>query len=139
MMKLKVEDVFNGCLVLSQIIRERRPMPQKGAYRVARVHAKLKPEFDTIAVQRDALINAYDYKAKPKDPATGRVIEDAPEQPTVPDDKMPEFLENWKKIAEEEIEVDVEPIPLAQLDLGDSVAASINASELITLGELVVG
>lgn len=131
-MKLKVEQVFDGCLVLSQIIREKRPAPQKGAYRLARMHAKLLPEFQTIAAQRDALITAYDHKVP-------SAIPGAPDENRVPDDKLTEFQEAWKKIAEEEIEVDVEPIPLSQLDLGDSVAASITASELITLGELVTG
>lgn len=137
-MKLKVQQVFDACMVLSMIIREARPMPQKGAYRLARLHAKLLPEFTTIANQRDALIMAYDYKAKPKD-ATGKTIEDAPEQNMVPDDKAAEFAEAWNKIGEEEIEIDAEPVPLEQLDLGPDKPAVITASELITLGDLVKG
>lgn len=136
-MKLKVQNVFEATLVLSQIIRENRPMPQKGAYRLARLHAKLQPEFNTISEQRDKLIIAYDYKAKPKNPDTGKVIEDAPEQNMVPDDKMAEFLEAWKKISEETIEVEVQPVPLWQLDRGADKPAAISASELITLGDLV--
>lgn len=126
-MKLKVQHVFDATLLVSQIIRERRPMPQKGSYRLARMHAKLQPEFDTIANQRDALITAYDHKAPEA------------EAFSVPDDKLAEFQEAWKKVADEEIEVAVEPIPLVYLDLGDSVVGSISASELIVLGDLVSG
>lgn len=124
-MNLSVQTVFDATLVLAQIIRDRRPTPQKGAYRIARMHAKLNAEFATIATQRDALITAYDHK------------EEGADQFSVPPDKMDEFLEAWKKLADEKIEVDVQPIPLSQLDLGTEVAGPITASELITLGDLV--
>ena len=55
----------------------------------------------------------------------------------VPLDKMPEFTAAWKEIGDGEIEVEVEPIPLAYLDLGEGVDGCVEASELITLGELV--
>lgn len=126
-MKLKVAQVFDACLVLSAIIRENRPVPQKGAYRLARMHAKLLPEFTTITNQRDALITAYQHK------------EEGAVNFSVPNDKMLEFREAWNKIAEEDIEVDVEPIPLAQLDLGADKPSAVSASELITLGPLVAG
>lgn len=123
--KMKAGEVFSAALVLSQIIREGRPLPTKGQYRLARMHSKLLPEFTTIANQRDALITAYDHKEP-----------DATEF-SVPTDKLPAFQEDWKKIAEEVIEFEAEPIPLGQLDLGDNVPGAITASELVTLGELV--
>lgn len=132
-MKLTVQHVFNVTQILATIIREKRPLPIKGAYRVARLHAKLAPEFDTIAQKRDAMIMAYGHKARPDG-----APDDVPEVPTVPADKMAEFLANWSALAAEEIEVAVEPIPLSQLDLGDDVAGSITAAELIVLGDLVV-
>jgi hypothetical protein len=55
----------------------------------------------------------------------------------VPPDKAAEFAEAWKEIGDEEIEVDVQPISLACLDLGDSADGSILAHELVTLGDLV--
>ena len=124
-MKLKVQQVFDACLVLSEIIRDKRPTPQKGAYRLARLHAKLLPEFTTIATKRDELITAFGHK------------EPGADSFSVPTDKMAAFLDDWKKVAEEEIEVDIEPIPLAQLDFGDNSPGTINASELVTLGPLV--
>lgn len=123
-MQLKVQHVFDATLVVARIINENRPMPQKGKYRLARLHAKLLPEFTTIAARRDEMITAFDH-----------VNESA--VPTVPPDKMAEFNAAWAELGNEVIEVDVEPIPLACLDLGDAVVGTIQAAELIALGELV--
>lgn len=137
-MKLKVQHVMDATLVISRIIREVRAMPQKGKYRLARMHAKLLPEFTLINAQRDEMITAYGHHpmvTENGEDGTSKQVES--KEFSVPDDKMPEFLEAWKKVAEEEIELDIEPIPLAQLDLGDNFDGNIEASELITLGELV--
>ncbi len=85
------------------------------------------PEFTTIANQRDALITAYDHR---EPDAAGF---------SVPNDKMPEFNEAWKKIGEEEIEVEVEPLPLEQFDFGDNSPGVLSAGELAVLGDLVKG
>lgn len=144
-MKLKVQHVMDATLVISKIIRDARAMPQKGKYRLARMHAKLLPEFLTINERRDAMIRAYDTRMKVPDPNYSNHLDplnkgvpmiDGPEF-TVPDDKSDEFNAAWKEIADEEIDVNVEPIPLAQLDLGASQDGSIEAGELITLGDLV--
>lgn len=139
-MKFKVQHVMDATLLISRIIRERRPMPQKGKYRLARMHAKLLPEFTVINDQRDALIKAYDHETKVKIKDADGVETEASTTPpsySVPLDKMDEFTAAWKEIGDGEIEVDVEAIPLAQLDLGDGTDGCIEAAELITLGELV--
>lgn len=141
MMKLKAGHVWEATQMVAQIIRAGRPMPQKGKYRLARMHAKLMPEFTIINDQRDALIRSYEFHAKVNGPSTredplGQDIIDSPEF-TVPANKLEEFSAAWAKIAEEEIEVDVQPIPLAQLDLGDDTNGSVEASELAVLGTLV--
>lgn len=136
MMKLKVQQVFDATLVLARIINEGRPMPQKGKYRMARMHAKLLPEWTPINAQRDALITAYDHHPVVKD-AAGNDTGVLSDQFAVPADKAEEFNAAWKAICDEEIEVEVEPIPLAQLDLGDSIDGAITANELVTLGDLV--
>lgn len=138
-MKLKVQQVMDATLVISQIIREDRAMPQKGRYRLARLHSKLLPEFTTINAQRDELIKAYDthVMVSETDPETGAVIEVATAEFTVPEDKMPEFTEAWKAIAGEEIDIDVEPIPLSQLDIGGDIDGNISVNEFIVLGSLI--
>ena len=135
-MKLKAQAVFDATLVLSQIIRENRPMPQKGSYRLARLHAKLLPEFNVITAKRDEMITAYGYHA----PIPGHLVDGERQRAeafSVPPDKADEFSAAWAEFAKEEIEVEAEPIPLAQIDLGDTHAGAISASELVTLGELV--
>lgn len=127
-MQLTAQQVFDSAMLVARIIRENRPLPLKGAYRLARMHAKLLIEFTPIAEKRDGLITAYDHKAKDLDGVEAQAF-------SVPPDKAEEFGEAWKEIAEQKIEVEVEPIPLEQLDAGG--VGSITASELITLGELV--
>lgn len=136
MMKLKVEHVFAAAEMVTTLINQNRVMPQKGSYRLARLYAKLKPEYDLIVARRNAMIGAYNFQVPIID---GKVIEDTEENraqpnvamgPAVPNDKMPEFLKAWADVAAEEIEVEVQPLPLDQLD-------NVTAGELVILGNLV--
>lgn len=56
----------------------------------------------------------------------------------VPPDKVQDFLAKWKDFAAEEVDVDVQAIPLSQLDLG-SGPGTLTASELMLLDVLVDG
>ena len=130
-MKLTAQHVYDVTLLITQIINERRPMPTKGAYRIARLHAKLLPEFNTINAQRESMIKAYDTHHKI---LVGEDLVDGPEF-VVPPDKLDEFTVAWKEIGETEIDINVEPIPVADLDIAG--ASNITAGEFITLGDLV--
>ncbi len=131
-MKLKAQQVFDATLVLSQIIRANRAMPTKAAYRLARLHKKLLPEFQTLSERRDALITAYDHHAASV--VDGVIMLDVPsEQFSVPEDKLPEFNAAWKEIGDSEIEVDAEPVPLNCF--GNE--ATITSQEFVALGDLV--
>lgn len=139
-MKLRVQQVMDATIVLTRIINEQREMPQKGKYRIARMHAKLLPEFKVIDARRDEMIKAYgNPQVKTEtNPENGEVtITPVEGQWQVPADKMPEFTAAWKVIGDEEIDVDVQPIPLAYLSGNDQENGAIEASELITLGDLV--
>ncbi len=134
-MKLKAGHVFGATLVVAQIIREKRPLPPKAAYRLARLHTKLEPEFKTLTARRDEMITAYDTHVvvKQKDPETGEESDVQTPDFCVPDDKLPEFTAAWGEIGSEEIEVGVEPMPIDCF--GDT--AMITAQEFIALGDLV--
>lgn len=118
-MKLSANQLRDATLTVSQIIRESRSMPQIGKFRLARLHAKLIPEFTVIEIQRDNLIKEH-----------GALVEGETDKWQVPDANMADFNAAWKVIADHEIEVDVIPIPIGDLD-------SIEAGELVMLGELV--
>ena len=143
-MKLTVQRVMDVLPFITAIINDGRKLPQKGAYRLARMYAKLLPEFEVANKQRNALIRAYDFplmvspRASAEDP-----LGQGPKVPsgefTVPLDKLEEFNAAWKEIGEQEIEVDIQPAPLEQFDLGPNFPASIEAHELAVLGELVEG
>ena len=138
-MKLKVQHVMDSTLVLTKIINGQRALPQKGKYRIARMHAKLLPEFKVIDARRDEMIKAYGVRQVKTEiePGTGNILETETDGWQVPADKMPEFTEAWKQVGDEEIDLDVQPIPLSQLSLGDDQEGAIEAHELIILGELV--
>lgn len=139
-MKLKVQHVMDSTLVLTAIINQRRPMPQRGKYLVARMHAKLLPEFKVIDARRDEMIKGYNNPqvSTITNAETGEKTEVPLDgQWQVPADKMPEFTAAWKLIGDEEIDVDVQPIPLLSLSLPDGSDGAIEASELLTLGDLV--
>lgn len=142
-MKLKVQKLMDVTLLLTQIIRERRPMPQKGKMELARMHAKLEPEFKIIDEQRNEIIKAYDTRIMVPDPggrideATGKVAMVEGDGYQVPEDKLDEFNKKWEEIAEHEVEVDIKPIPLKYIDLGLGSDGSIEAFELIMLGDLI--
>lgn len=137
-MKLTVQQIIDVTLVVSQIIREQRPMPQRGKFRLARMHMKLLPEFNTINGQRDAMITAYGvHQTKSTtDPETGAVVTEETPEWIVPPEHMDEFTAAWSKISSEEIDIDLQPLVLADIDNGDA-NGSIETSELITLGELI--
>lgn len=123
-MQLTVQQVYDATVTVSQIIREARSMPQRGKFRLARLHAKLLPEFTTIEAQRDALIKEHG------DPVDGQV-----DKWMVTPERMDEFNAAWKPVGDEVIDVDVTPIPLADLDGGGNGA--IEAHELVVLGDLI--
>ena len=139
-MKMTVGHVFQAAETVAAIINQNRPMPQKGSYRLARMFAKLKPEYDLIAARRDEMIEEYGHKAMVPGPKTaddplGQNLVPA-ENFSVPPEDMPKFTKDWAEVANEEIDVNVEPMPLAYFDRGDGTSV-ITAAELIFLDDLV--
>ena len=141
-MKLTVQKALDATITLTNIINRSAPMPLVGKFRLARMHAKLLPEFTLANAKRDEMITAYGYHPMEQVKAPTPDEPDAIELRTsdkfaVPPDKGAEFAAAWKEIGDQEIDVDVTPIPLAQLNLGDEANGSIEAHELIVLGDLV--
>lgn len=147
-MKLKVQHLMDATIVITSIIREDRPLPQKGKYRLARMHPKLDKEFQIVNERRNDMIKAYGHHPLVPNPAFNREAAEGvdpasiPEfiphtEFSVPEDKLAEFQAAWEEIANEEIEVEIQPIPLEQLILSDNTDGCIGAHELIVLGDLV--
>ena len=125
-MKLKASQVLNATTILAAIINENRPLPQKGKYRIGRMHAKLFAEWEQLEVRRKAIVEQHQEEVPPAaegEPATTRTSAAGEAE--------------WKDILEQEIEVNVEPVPLSCLDMGDAVNGSVSANELQMLGDLV--
>lgn len=136
-MKIKAIDLWRATIALTKIINGQRAMPQKGKYRLARMHAKLTSEFKVVDQQRDEMIKAYGQReVKTETNAeTGEVTVSPTGNWEVPADKMPEFNAALDQLGE--IEVDVQPIPISCLSLGDHEDGAIESAELIILGDLV--
>lgn len=131
-MKLTAERVLAALPVIDKIIAEKRPLTIKGAYRMSRMLQKLLPEFRLLEQRRDTLIESFDFKAVPDGAGP-----DAQPVPTVPADKVHEFLTAWNEVLKDEIELELEPIPLAYLGPADA-ESPVSAAEMLQLGELLV-
>ena len=158
-MKLKVQHLMDATIVLKSIINQDRTMPQKGKYRVARMHDKLDKEFQIINKQHFDMIKVYGQHAMKETPAAAHIsdemresmvaaghldkcppkmIED-PDNYQVPAEHLEDYTKQWNEIVNQEIEVDIQPLPLDQLCPRDDLAdGSITAHEFIVLGDLVV-
>ena len=137
-MKLTVDRVFKLAPKITAILNERRMLPLKGTYRLTRLHAKLLPEYQIIAARRDEVILSYGYKGRPGGLPDAMDADVQPLVDMVPPDKEDEFRAFWTAFGAETIEVDVEPIPFSQLDLGPNVPAQLSGMELELLGDLIV-
>lgn len=150
-MKIKAGKLWEAMPILTRIINEKRPMPQAGKFRIARMHAKLHPEFVTINEQRDELIKVYDHHPQVfKDPELAQAVAlgipiaipaDAEKvdssEFSVPDDKLVEFNEKWGAVANEDIDINVMPIPIEMLSPVAAENGSIEALEIALLGDLL--
>lgn len=137
-MKLTAQNVFGATVVLASIIKEQRSMPQRGKYLVARLHTKLLPEYNVLEGRRNAIVQELgDPVMKTEELADGTIsITPVEGQWQVPMHRMPEFTKAWEAIGAEELEVDVQPLPLSALSLPTGDGA-IEAHELVILGDLI--
>ena len=131
-MKIAAKTVYEATPILAAVINQDRPMPQKGKYRIARLHAKLYPEWRLLEDRRESILAAYRVSTvvKNEDGSEGTLT-------AIPDDQLPTAEAEWLAILSTEIDLDVEPIPLAAVDLGDNTNGSLSAQDLMSLGDLV--
>ena len=149
MLKIKVRTIFEATPILKLISDQRRPMSQAGKFRVARMHAVLLPEYLAIVKERDAIIEPYGYHPMiPKDlsmramAAAGMPVPEGTEMIeaeyfAVPPDKIADWNEKWNEMADEEVEVNINPIPISMLSPAGAENGSIEISEIASLDELV--
>lgn len=132
-MKLTIAQVFNAVTALHAIITDKRPMPQVGKYRLARVHSLLLPEYLVASAQRDELIRKHGVPRE-----GGGFI--------VPDENLAAFTADWEPIATTVVDIDVEPVPLSRLTLRSGPATgeqdmatngALEVGEIVLLGPLV--
>lgn len=143
-MKLTIQHIFDATPVLNGIKNDNRPIPAKGKYRISRMLRAIQPEWELIAERYNVMVRAYDNK---RPMINGERVEPTAEnlanpncvmQDAVPDDKWQEFVDAWKVVGAEEVEVAVEPIPLDQLCI-DGREDGITIAEFSVLDTLVDG
>jgi hypothetical protein len=131
-MKLKAGMIVDAFTVLTTIINEKRPMTPKAGYRVARLHDKLERDARVVQVQHDNLVRELGEETF-HEIGDGEAKKRIPTGHKVKDENMEEFQKRWAEIAGEEVEVDVQPLPLEVL--GDN--GGILPNEFKLLGPLV--
>lgn len=128
-MKLTMGQVRRAYIAVMEIAKNDRAMPDKGKYRVARLAALLKGEFEASEKARHDLIKSY-----------GKATEDGGAM--VPPEKIGDYGERWLALEAVEVDVAVRAIPLSQIFMpaGEKDAPAVNpvsVGELIGLGPLV--
>ncbi len=159
-MNIKAQHLMDATLVMSNIIRSNRKLPNKGKFLLGRMHAKIQPEFIRINNERDDIIKSYGFRMDVPNPEynpnaeetrtklteAGRIQEAMKikvepktiETDAVPEDKGEDFEKRWGEIANAEIEVEVTPIHIDDLCFpGDLEDGEITAHEFIVLGDLI--
>jgi len=136
-MKITIGELLDGYATLTAIINDKRPLPQKGKYRIGRMHTALATEVKQANEQHDELVKKYGAES----------FEQGPDgQPTEPlvstgwrvtQQNLAAFGDEWGAIRGESIEVVVEPIPLDQLCFANDETGLIEAHEFMALGALV--
>ena len=116
-------------IAVMAVANKEREMPDKGRYRMARLAALLKSEFEASEKARYDLIKSY-----------GKATDDGGAM--VPPEKMQDYGERWLELEAVEVEVAVRAIPLSQIFMpaGEKDAPASNpvsVAELIGLGPLV--
>ena len=137
-MKFTVERIFELMQALTPIINEKRNMPQRGKFALARLHRKLWPEYQLIVEQRNEIIQSLQLPEAEAVPGVPQAVKPRPDEMIVPPSRMKEWEDRWAEIKKMEIEIaGIEPIPLEDMTLDGNGA--IEARELWTLDELVIG
>lgn len=156
-MKVKAQTIFDALPVITAIIDQRRPMPQAGKYRLARMHAKLLPEWKVLNDQRNELVKTHGAPKKIHKPIEvgetiplleGETAEEATKRRMgemidsddfeVPAEKMPAFMADLEKVMVEEIDITVNAIPIGMLSPANADNGSVEAGEIALMGELIV-
>lgn len=138
-MKLKISTLFAAYLALSTIVNEKRTLPTRGKFRLARLYDQLTPEFNRVNAERNALVTKFGEEIKEAPKTREDPLGQGEPQPTgkwhVPpgSEGWPMFEAAWNEFAATELEVAAEKIPLA--DLGDD--GSIESHEFLALLEFV--
>ena len=98
-MQVSVAAVLQAVKVIEDLLNV--PLPPKAAYRLARLAEALSREAVVIEQRRVEIIKKYGVEAE------GGW--------SVPAEQMPSFVDDWKPILDEVIDVAVEPLPLSVL------------------------
>lgn len=131
-MKMTGRALYDAVVTLAAIINRPRNLPQTAKYRLARMHQRLLPDYTLLEDERVKLIRELGEPV---------YLDEAKTQPTeqwrIPDENtaaMTEYRMRWNTLLNEEIDVNVLPIPLAALG---NETNGIEADEFVRLGDLV--
>lgn len=128
-MKIKAGLVKQAFETLDTLIKERRPLPSKAKFRLTNLFTSLEQYARSIEMSRVDLVKKYGYE-----------IFDANKFSTgweVHTEKIGEYQREWLVIAEDEIEVICQPIPLSFLESPALVEQDGKMVDPITMQEFL--
>ena len=125
-------ELHDAMFALQQIISRPRMIPQTGKYRLAKLHAALKPLYEPIEDRRQALVQKHgseQFADEAKTQSAGWGIQ--PETPA-----FEAYVNEWNEIRKEAqlLPAAIEPIRLAAL--GDD-PKGIEEEEFVLLGKFI--
>lgn len=136
-MKTTVGRICDAMSALTTIgNRTTAAIPNKGRYQLARLRAKLQPEYDTIQKQRDQMIETIGVK-QTVNAGEGQMVETG--NYIIPPEKTREWSDAWAEFAKEEIDLpDIAALKYETFHAGDDRAdGGLEVGELMLLGEFI--
>lgn len=122
-MKIKVRQMLEANQAALEISRDK--LPARASYWVARLLAKLRSEVEIAEGKRVELVKKHGEERKDKE---GKVVGFL-----VPPAKMEEFRREYEPIAEDSIDIEIQPLNIGVFD-----GASIAPQHLMALEPLLV-
>lgn len=125
-MKTTVSKVMAAYVAAADLTQSKTKMPARAAYWVARLLAKLEPEYNAAEGQRVALIQKHGQAIKDKEGNATAAFQVLPEN-------LADFRAEWDPVADETIDIDVQPIALDVFG-----QTELDPAQLLALGDFVV-
>ena len=121
MIQVQVRDIINSMDTMKLLIE--KPLKARVAFRVAKLVREIDKEFELYNSERDKLIKKYGMKDE-----NGELIIDDEGRGRLSDENIPKFNQEIQEMLDNEVELNAQPIALA--DLGEEEFTAIQLAQI---------